>query len=87
MTPAPRPLGPTRYAPPPTVGAWQAVPVFSAESAPYVGAQFIAPSSPRLPILPPATNSSPPRHAPTPTVSLTLLSATLTKNAGVPVEP
>jgi hypothetical protein len=46
-------------------------------------AQFTAPLRPRLPILPGATTVSRPLRSPTLRVSLTPLSATLTKNAGV----
>jgi hypothetical protein len=53
----------------------------------FVGAQHAAPLTPGLPIQPGATSACRSRREPTPTVNLTLLSATLTKNAGVPVEP
>ena len=52
----------------------------------FVGAQFIAPTSPRLPTLPLPTNGSHPDSEATPTVSLTPLYATLTKTRGVLVE-
>jgi hypothetical protein len=51
-----------------------------------VVAQPAAPSTPRLPILPGATTQGLLRCEPTPTVRLTSLNATLTKNEGVLVE-
>jgi hypothetical protein len=53
--PAPRDFAPCHFTPPcaarPTfVGARHAVPVFCAAPRAFVGAQFIAPFSPRLPL-------------------------------------
>ena len=48
-------------------------------SAYFVGAQFIAPSSPRLPILPRSTNASFPHCGSASTVNLSPLNATLTE--------
>jgi len=56
-------------------------------TASFVGAQFIAPSFPRLPTLPFPTNVSHPRGESTSTVTLTPLYATLTNIRGVLVEP
>jgi hypothetical protein len=52
-------------------------------TASFVGAQFIAPSSPMFSTLPRSTNASDLRGQPTPTASLTPLNATLTKTRGV----
>jgi len=56
-------------------------------STSFVGAQFIAPTSPRLPKLSCPTNASLPRSEATPTMRLNPLNATFTKTRGLLVEP